>query len=298
MLERLTRIIYTDHNCLSISYTHHHNPIMPTKTKLRVFMQTDGDVPLQDWYRVLNRHTECLYMGLFRSGKTTYLYIQTKTATCSKRILRTLFPSGWLSKCGNRIIPTLKFKHRVMKVDGFETIEGERVEEIGKIQTRNFYEEDRAFRAVWDTFNGVWYPVAWIGPIGNLVASERCLTSVQNVRDLLQDQKNACKVCLAAVHRGEGSNCDVDHVLPLCLGGNNGIDNLQILCVEDHRRKTSFESQKVSSYPVDNNIELEKGVAYIVRGHINTMPTEILSKTVKQALREPPGIFKLVTSIN
>ncbi|CAM9876010.1 unnamed protein product, partial [Laminaria digitata] len=66
----------------------------------------------------------------------------------------------------------------------------------------------------------------------------RATASPKTVRSILEAQNNVCKVCFAEVRTGGHSkNCDVDHILPLSLGGNNGIDNLQILCVEDHRRK-------------------------------------------------------------
>ncbi|CAM9994874.1 unnamed protein product, partial [Pylaiella littoralis] len=58
----------------------------------------------------------------------------------------------------------------------------------------------------------------------------------KTVREILKAQNNACKVCFAEVRTDERSSCDVDHILPVSLGGNNGIDNLQIMCVEDHRR--------------------------------------------------------------
>ncbi|CAN0589637.1 unnamed protein product, partial [Ectocarpus sp. 12 AP-2014] len=102
--------------------------------------------------------------------------------------------------------------------------------------------EDHAFRAIWDTFAGIWYPVAWIGPISNIGGFKRATPSSKTVRTILEAQNNACKVCFAELRTsGDSKNCDVDHILPVSLGGNNGIDNLQILCVEDHRRKTSFE---------------------------------------------------------
>lgn len=100
--------------------------------------------------------------------------------------------------------------------------------------------------------------------------------------------------CFAEVRTGGRSNCDVDNIFPVSLGGNNGIDNLQILCVEDHRRKSSFERQGVLGYPVGPGIKLEQCIVYIARSGITAMSTEVLSKTVKQALREPDGIFKPV----
>lgn len=51
----------------------------------------------------------------------------------------------------------------------------------------------------------------------------------------------------------------------------------RLLCVGD-QRNSSFE-QGVLGHPVGPGIELDQGVAYIVRGSITAMPTKVLSKT-------------------
>ena len=44
---------------------------------------------------------------------------------------------------------------------------------------------------------------------------------------------------------GDYSNSDVDHIIPLHLGGSCDVSNLQILCVPCHRKKTSLECKKL-----------------------------------------------------
>lgn len=40
------------------------------------------------------------------------------------------------------------------------------------------------------------------------------------------------------------SSLEVDHVVPLSEGGTNDIDNLWLLCIDCHKRKTSMERSR------------------------------------------------------
>jgi len=53
------------------------------------------------------------------------------------------------------------------------------------------------------------------------------------------------RLCSCQVSRGVYSNSDVDHIIPLNLGGLSTESNLQIICVPCHRRKTALESRKI-----------------------------------------------------
>lgn len=258
---------------------------------------------LPEFHAALNKRHNVHYVGLYRSGSHQSLYICAKTVMSSKVISAMLCPPSWpgsfssLKIAPNLAVPprerTLLESHPSM--ERFATVEGELIEEIGSMTPSttklrpSSVPDGHTFRAVWDTFNGIWYPVAWVGPLTNLAASRRAKASPKTIQGLLRAQNNMCKVCFSEVRIGERSNCDVDHILPLGLGGNNAIDNLQ-----DHRRKCSFEGQATLAHPVSRDIELEDGAVYIVRSKITVMPTEVVTKTVKQALREPGGIFKLV----
>jgi len=51
-------------------------------------------------------------------------------------------------------------------------------------------------------------------------------------------KKGLCAACTKKIDAGKG--WDIDHILPLALGGTNEPHNLQILCRSCHRSKTSL----------------------------------------------------------
>ena len=50
-------------------------------------------------------------------------------------------------------------------------------------------------------------------------------------------RKGLCAACAQKIDAGKA--WDIDHILPLALGGTNAPDNLQILCRPCHRTKTT-----------------------------------------------------------
>ena len=55
--------------------------------------------------------------------------------------------------------------------------------------------------------------------------------------NLFLKRKGMCTACSQKIDAGK--SWDIDHILPLALGGTNEPDNLQILCRPCHRSKTS-----------------------------------------------------------
>jgi len=51
------------------------------------------------------------------------------------------------------------------------------------------------------------------------------------------DRKGACQTCNMTIQAGKP--WDIDHILPLALGGTNEPNNLQILCRPCHSAKTT-----------------------------------------------------------
>ena len=65
-------------------------------------------------------------------------------------------------------------------------------------------------------------------------------TSWQNLRaEVFKRDGFKCVACerVLAMHHGE-----VDHITPLEQGGSNGHDNLQLMCVSCHQKKTALEA--------------------------------------------------------
>jgi len=54
---------------------------------------------------------------------------------------------------------------------------------------------------------------------------------------LFLKRKGTCAGCSQKIETGKA--WDIDHILPLAMGGANAPDNLQILCRSCHRAKTS-----------------------------------------------------------
>ena len=55
--------------------------------------------------------------------------------------------------------------------------------------------------------------------------------------NLFLKRKGTCAACSQKIEAGKA--WDIDHILPLALGGTNAPENLQILCRPCHRTKTS-----------------------------------------------------------
>ena len=55
--------------------------------------------------------------------------------------------------------------------------------------------------------------------------------------NLFLKRKGACAACTQKIEAGK--SWDIDHILPLAMGGTNAPENLQILCRSCHRTKTT-----------------------------------------------------------
>jgi len=59
--------------------------------------------------------------------------------------------------------------------------------------------------------------------------------TAKQIKELHQQQSYACKICKCCIKH----KYHVDHIMPLKLGGGNGIDNIQLLCPLCNLRKGS-----------------------------------------------------------
>jgi 5-methylcytosine-specific restriction endonuclease McrA len=53
-------------------------------------------------------------------------------------------------------------------------------------------------------------------------------------RALLRMQRHTCQMC---GRNGDHSRIEVDHIIPIALGGSNDFSNLQLLCLSCNRSK-------------------------------------------------------------
>ena len=90
---------------------------------------------------------------------------------------------------------------------------------------------------------GVWGISGWI-PVPDVKGIRKKIKPIE-LTLLSEEQGGKCAYCETSVSFGKMSNADADHIIPLSLGGNCSMGNIQILCTVCHRRKTSLESRKI-----------------------------------------------------
>ena len=66
--------------------------------------------------------------------------------------------------------------------------------------------------------------------------------------------KGICQVCGKKISLEE---TDVDHIIALCLGGDNSDDNFRSLCEDCHKKKTKQDADRVRSV---RRIKLMRGI--------------------------------------
>lgn len=54
-------------------------------------------------------------------------------------------------------------------------------------------------------------------------------------------KEQVCSVCGVSDWNGEPLTMDIDHIIPLSVGGKDTIDNLRFICPNCHRQKTEKE---------------------------------------------------------
>lgn len=128
------------------------------------------------------------------------------------------------------------------------------------------------------TFAAVWgsgaKPHAWIGPVKNLAPTDRRRMGTMDKQILLKRQNGTCNCCGHKIELYPQSNCDADHVVPVTRGGETLLQNMQLLAVQCHRRKTLSESR--------NSIRMVN-----VAGELDSKQVYIFSSEPGQPLQFP-----------
>ena len=79
-------------------------------------------------------------------------------------------------------------------------------------------------------------------------------------KELWARQGCKCNLCDCA-----GAARDVDHIVPLCLGGSNELENLQIICSNCHAQKTTIEGLSFveDEHPLLSRFSMETYQAFV-----------------------------------
>lgn len=111
------------------------------------------------------------------------------------------------------------------------------------------------FRPIWyRKTNGRWEPAFWIGPTENIIPVQRSSISSMDRNSVMIRQSNKCNSCNDKICLYPFANADLDHIIPLSLGGKNVVSNLQLLCVMCHRHKTALENERnIRRFPINGN---------------------------------------------
>tara|TARA_R100000656_G_scaffold32743_1_gene28292 strand:+ start:4057 stop:4392 length:336 start_codon:yes stop_codon:yes gene_type:complete len=99
-----------------------------------------------------------------------------------------------------------------------------------------------------------WIPVRKKGSRESIIKSTDIQNNFQSfynskrwrsLRNYYLSMNPLCKTCEEAGYCEPGT--DIDHVIPLRLGGTNNLDNLQTLCRSCHARKSGAEAHVKSN---------------------------------------------------
>lgn len=152
------------------------------------------------------------------------------------------------------------------------------------------------FHTIWRNDYGYWVTIGWIGSESPIVPGNRRSVTPKQIEELLRIQDNECKSCRCDHFVGKISDCDVDHIIPLRLGGASTLSNLLILFVTCHRRKPGYESLKIRGNGVIDceGIDLVPGEVYIACSDTIVKLVDVLIMKPKDIFYQSDGLYKLV----
>ena len=133
-------------------------------------------------------------------------------------------------------------------------------------------------------------PVAYIGPTKNLRPAVRKHLTPTEKRHILMRQGSRCNNCGDRIRLHPYANCDADHIVGVGRGGRTTLENMQLLCVQDHRAKSAREAQEATKV-VDITLESHDTSVYIFTDGPIQFPID--KRTPLEAISEGCGLSLL-----
>lgn len=78
------------------------------------------------------------------------------------------------------------------------------------------------------------------------MTEERKSFTASQMRDLVFMQGGKCPECGEPINLAKGDRVEVDHRIPLALGGSNGWENMQALHFPCHFKKTARDRRQIA----------------------------------------------------
>lgn len=133
-------------------------------------------------------------------------------------------------------------------------------------------------------------PLAWVGPLKNMVPEARKNLSAMDKQKLFRRQDGKCNCCGERIQLYPFADCDADHILGVVRGGKTTLENMQLLCVCGHRSKSSHEARN-SIKLLDLDVQLGAKQLYIFTSGILQFPVD--KRTPLEAVTDGCGLSLL-----
>lgn len=75
-----------------------------------------------------------------------------------------------------------------------------------------------------------------------VIERKRGNTGIKDRNEIKRRDNGLCQICLRAGRSRMGS--EVDHIVPLCVGGSDEASNKELVCRECHTQKTAREASE------------------------------------------------------
>ena len=235
-------------------------------------------------YEELSKTIDIKYVGVYVINHHMCIYVQSVNRINKLRLLKRLetfdfdidgvkifvkFEGITLNEYGHKPIES-KFKKKIPVIEvpdilpvppGNNLIIGDTIYEIKR--SIQLVSSGLEFHAILGFIGGSWNIMSWMGPSCNIKPISRKRATPEKTEQILKLCQNTCP-CGIYISR-ESMNVDIDHIIPLKLGGTNDVSNLQAICTSCHRRKSGLECRNIRKKIIESMDNLESNVLYITK---------------------------------